>query len=1040
MKHLLLKLMLLLLLCPAVTYAQDRTITGTVTASEDNQPMPSVTVMVKETNVATQTDLDGKYSIKAPSGSTLVFSFVGYTTREIKLGSSLTVNVSLATDSRQLGEVVVTALGIEKKSKGLTYSTQKVSGDQLTVAKDANMMNSLTGKAAGVQVNRSSAGAGGAVKVTLRGSRSVNGNNDPLYVIDGMPMANYQPNQATTTFGDYNSGNRDGGDGIGNLNPDDIESLQVLKGASAAALYGAQAANGVIIITTKKGRSGMQKVDFSSGFTSETAVSLPELQTAYGQSSEGDINSWGAKTNSASVSPRDFFRNGSTFINSISVMGGTEKAQNYFSYANTSSSGIIPTNSLHKHNFTFRETARLFENKLSLDASVNFINQKVNNRATSGFYNNPFMAVYQYPRGLDINQYKNQYEQYDPTRQVNTQNWFVYEDNTSFSQNPYWILNRMPSNEKLNRALALLSVRWDISNKFNFQVRGSADRSNNAFEQKMYTGTSTTVAGGATDPADGRLTTGRYLYNNSTNTQLYGDVLLNFRSKLAADFDLTASLGSSITDTKIDIDNFDTYTSGLNQANLFTTANVLPGSITTKSNTHAQVQAVYGTAQLSYKDAIFLDLTGRNDWSSTLAFTDAADKGYFYPSAGVTFVLNQLFKMPSSVNLGKVRFSYAKVGNAFPVNVTNFLPTLQTQTGVYNPVVAVPDPDVSLKPEQSTTYEIGTEWRFLDDLLTIDLSAYKGNTINQLLQRPAPVNPYGAANYWINGGNLENKGFEAVIGVTPVKSENYNYTATLNFSLNRTKVIELPNEASRIDLTTAGNNNYISRLTVGGQYGDIYGYDFDRDENGNIKYDPSGLPAKNSEFVLLGNPNPRFMLGFNNSFRYKNINLNLLIDGRWGGKVMSLSQAQLDLFGTSQATADARNQGYVMLEGHKISEVKEFNEDGTVKNTYKGADAVAKYYQSVAGRAGVTSQYMYDATNVRLRELSLGYTFPSSMLNSKIVKSITLSVIGRNLFYISKDAPFDPEASMSTGNGLQGVDVFGLPATRSFGVNAKISF
>lgn len=1023
MKHLLLKLMLLLLLCPAVTYAQDRTITGTVTATEDNQPMPSVTVMVKETNVATQTDLDGKYSIKASQGSTLVFSFVGYTTREIKVSSSSTINVSLATDSRQLGEVVVTALGIEKKSKGLTYSTQKVGGDELTLAKDANMMNSLAGKAAGVQINRASSGAGGAVKVTLRGARSVNGGNDPLYVIDGVPMANYQPYQATTTFGDNNSGNRDGGDGIGNINPDDIESMQVLKGASAAALYGSQAANGVILITTKRGRAGVQKVDFSTGYTSESAVSLPDLQTTYGREGTA-LGSWGDKTSAVSVTPNDFFRNGSTFINSISVTGGSEKAQNYFSYANTHSGGIVPTNSLDKHNFNFRETARLFNNKLTLDANVNLISQKVKNRATTGFYNNPFMAVYMFPRGLDFNQYETSYERYDEIRKLNTQNWFVYEDNDTFSQNPYWILNRMPTSEKLNRTMGSLSVRWDINNMFNVQVRGNVDRTSNLFEQQMFTGTATVVAGGAADPnsAD-RLTSGRYVYNNSANTQLYGDVLVNFKSTLSKDVGLVASVGSSITDTRVDADNFDTYTSGLYKPNVFTLANINSGTLIGKQNTHKQLQAVYGTAQLSFKDAIFLDLTARNDWSSSLAYTDAADKGYFYPSAGVTFILNQLIKMPTSVDLGKLRLSYAKVGNDFPVNVTNFVPTLQSQGGIYAPIVAVPDPEVSLKPELSSSFEIGTEWRFLKDLFTFDFTAYKTNTTNQLLQTPAPVgNPYGAANYWINGGNIENKGFEAILGVTPIKNNDFSYTAAFNFSLSKNEVVELPEGAKTIDLTTSGNNSYISRLTVGRPYGDIWGKDFVRDGNGKIIFDQTtGLPSKSNDFTLLGNPTPKFLAGFNNSFRYKEFSLSFLIDGRFGGDVMSLSQTQLDLFGTSKETAEARDRGYVMVEGTKVTDVQ-------------------GYYNIVGGRAGVTSQYMYDATNVRLRELSFGYSFPPSIIGSKFVKSLTLSVTGRNLFYITKHAPFDPETSMSTGNGLQGVDVFGLPATRSFGVNAKVSF
>ncbi len=518
----------------------------------------------------------------------------------------------------------------------------------------------------------------------------------------------------------------------------------------------------------------------------------------------------------------------------------------------------------------------------------------------------------------------------------------------------------MPSEDKLNRGVASLNTRWDILSNLNLQIRGSVDRSQATFEQKMNASTATVVAG---------TSTGRYIYINSTSNQFYGDALLSFNKPVNTNLSFNGTLGTSITDNTVNTDNFDTGSAGLNFANIFTIGNMnSASSFLQQTPQRRQLQAVFGSAQLAIKDAIFIDLSGRNDWSSTLANTSMVSKGYFYPSAGLSVIASQLIDMPDAVNFAKVRFSYAKVGNDFSSFITNSYPVFQGNLTVA-PLNAAGKPLSSLKPELSTSMEIGTELKFLDNKLTLDFTAFKTNTTNQLLTIPT-VGVSLTPNWYINAGDIQNKGIEVVLGITPVKTATFSYAANLNYSLNLNKVITLGPDVDAgggIFLTNSDNNSYNYKVTAGRPYGDIYGVDFQRDAQGAIVI-VDGLPLKNSgAFTLLGNPAPNFIAGLNNNFKYKNVSFSFLVDGRFGGKVMSLTQATLDLNGTSQASADAHNAGFVMVEGNKITDV-------------------AKYYGIIGGRAGVSSQYMYDATAVRMREAVLGYIFPSSMIGGKIVK------------------------------------------------------
>lgn len=986
-------------------------ITGTVT-SADKEPMPGVTILVKGTNAGTITDLDGKYAIEVPSAaSVLVFSFIGYQTVEQKVGNQRVLSISMKEDIRAIDEVVVTALGIKKKEKSLTYSTQVVGGDELVRAKDPNMINSLAGKTAGVQINRSSAGLGGSVKMVIRGSRSVSGSNQPLYVIDGVPI-NSSANDATSTTigGNNDAGNRDGGDGISNLNPDDIESMNILKGPAAAALYGSSAANGVVVITTKKGKVGRTNVTFSSNTTWENAAyGIPEFQNSYG----GVTSSWGDPIKGSPDYTKDFFRTGVTTINSLALSAGSEGMQTYFSYANTYGKGIIENGSLNKHNFNFRETANFFNNRLQVDANVNLMFQDVKNRPSpGGFYLNPLVGLYKFPRGgvqggESFAYYRDHYQIMNAERNMYLQNWYTAP--TSFDQNPYWLTNRLPSDDKRYRTIANLSLSFKLNEYFTIQARGNADFVSDAYEMKMFAGTDTSIAG----------TNGRYITDESHDLSVYGDAMLTYQQKFK-NFSVNATLGASIKDETGKNIGFDSFGGGLYNPNIFSAGNIDHNNGSPSLNKyHEQEQAIFFAGQVGFKDWLFLDVTARNDWTSTLAYTKYLNKGFFYPSAGLTWVMNEALKMPSWIDLGKIRGAWSKVGNGLPRYRSHPLNGVG-RGGVISYNTTAPFDE--LKPEMTTSVETGTEWRFFGSRLEFDFTYYQTRTKNQLFSLSAPSGSKYTT-YYVNAGDIKNEGVEIVLGGTPVMTNDFRWKTSVNFALNRNKVIELAEGLGYFSFGGGGSNSYGMRLEVGGSFGDIYGRKFLRDDNGNYKYDEDGMPMPDkSDLKKIGNTSPDFNLGWQNTFTYKGFTLYFLIDGRFGGDVISLTQAELDKQGVSKVTGDARREGGVRFDGKTIEDV-------------------ARFYTIVGGRDGITENYIYNATNIRLRELSIGYTLPAKWFATlPVVKGADLSLIGRNLFFFKNDAPYDPDGTLSVGNSLQGVDVFGMPSTRSFGFNLKVNF
>ena len=1010
--------------------SEQQLLRGTIETPSDNytvrgrvidvygEPLIGATIREKGGANGTVTDIDGRFFLSVPDSAVLQVSFVGYKTLEVNVTGRTMLEIRLQEDAVMLDHVIVTALGIEKDEATLAYSAQKIKGEELNRVKEINMITALAGKAAGVQINKNSSGMGGSAKVSLRGIRSVSGDNQPLYVIDGVPMSNTSSEQAYSAIGGtVNAGNRDGGDGISNLNPEDVESISILKGAPAAALYGSMAANGVILITTKKGNSvGQRNINFSTGLTFEKAFSLPKMQDRYGVSDV--VDSWGEKENlTAHDNLNDFFRTGLTSMTSVSVSYGNETLQTYFSYANTTGKGIMDKNELKKHNINLRETATMFNKRLKLDGNVNVMKQTVENKPVSGgFYMNPLVGLYRFPRGENLSYYKDHFEAYDEERNLNVQNWHTFTED--FEQNPYWIVNRIQSKETRTRIILSLSANFKINDWLTIQARGNMDYWADKLRQKFYASTATALCGA----------NGRYIEMDYQETQMYGDVMAMFK-KTWGDFTLDAAIGGSINDRIRNSTRYDSKNASLKFANVFNIANIImnsSASIDQKIDEHRQLQSIFGTAQIGYKEKLFLDLTARNDWASTLAYTEHEKAGFAYPSVGLSILLDKWVKLPEWISFAKLRGAYSKVGNDIPVFVTNSASHISAG-GEIQANDAAPFKD--MEPEMTHAMEFGTEWRFFQHRLGINLTYYRTNTYNQFFKLPALAGDKYAFRY-VNAGNIQNQGWEVTLNGTPILTSDFTWKTSINFSTNKNKIVKLHDELKELVYgPTSFSSSYAMKLVKGGSIGDIYGKAFVRDAAGNIVYetegDYKGLPLVEGDgnTVKVGNANPVFMMGWDHTFSYKGFSLYFLLDWRYGGKVLSQTQAEMDLYGVSEITADARDRGYVMLEGQQIDNVKGF------------------YKNVVGGRAGVTEYYMYDATNLRLREVSLSYNFSKKWIQkTKVLKDVQLSFVARNLCFLYKKAPFDPDLVLSTGNDNQGIEVFGMPTTRSLGFTLKCEF
>ena len=996
-------------------------ISGSIT-DDKGQPLPGANIIVKGTTNGTRTDFNGHYSLvvsKFPL--TLVFSYIGFVSKELVLtGQSTTVDIIMTEDVSQLSEVVITALGIKRKEKALSYNVQKVSGNELLKNKDANFINALSGKVAGVNINSSSSGIGGSSKVVMRGTKGIAQSSNALYVIDGIPMFNIGGE------GSKEFGSRGYTEAIADINPEDIESISVLTGAAAAALYGSEAANGAIVINTKKGKAGTSSLTLTNNTELIKAFALPNFQNTYGT---GDLSSdiisfdksWGRKLNSfnyTGYSPkRDFIKTGISTTKSIALSTGNDKNQTYVSAGIIDSKGAIPNKGYNRFNFTFRNTTSFFNDKIKLNIGGSFIKQKDINMTNQGVYSNSLVTAYLFPRGDYWDNVK-LYERFDPTRKINIQHWPQAIDEY-VGQNPYWIAYRNIRENKKNRYLLTIGLNYDINEWLSITSRTKIDNTENTFERMLYASSNKTLTEGSDN--------GFYGVEELNGNQTYADVLVNYNNTFNNIHSLQANIGAIYSDFWKNIFSNEGAIRSDGIPNLFNVFQ-LDDDITKRSQSgyHDQTQSVLASFEYGYKGSYYLTLTGRNDWPSQLAGASSTKSSFFYPSIGVSFILSQIFNLPKQIEYAKLRSSYASVGLPFQRFLANPTYTWDNSNKVWQTKTHYPISN--LLPERTNSFEIGLSAKFFTNF-NLNVSYYSTETFNQTFDPKISVSS-GYSTLYVQTGNVKNSGVELSMGFNK-KWEDLIWDSGFTFSFNKNEILELVENYThpvtkaiinkdRLDIGGLSNARFI--LKKGGSLGDLYSIaDLNRDSNDNIYVNPNGEITANYNIddIKLGSVFPKVNMAFRNGITYKNFNVGFLISARLGGIVYSATQAILDRYGVSKASADARNNGGIVINGGDIIDAQ-------------------KWYTVIGGQSGIPQFYTYSATNVRLQEASIGYTIPKEKLYS--LADVSFSVVGRNVLMIYNKAPYDPESVASTGNYYQGIDYFMMPSLKSLGFNIRIEF
>ena len=977
----------------------DVKVTGTI-VDNTGEPVIGATVRIKDTQNGTTTDLDGKFELTAHKGATLVISYIGMNTEEVKVTGNAPLTVTLKAEAHQIEEVVVTALGIKRSEKALSYNVQKVGGESLTTVKNPNFMNSLSGKVAGVNINASSAGMGGAARVVMRGPKSLERGNQALYVIDGVPVNN--TSQGEIQGGAFSS--QPGSEGIADVNPEDIESISVLSGPAAAALYGSAAAQGVIMITTKKGKEGKVSVTVSNSTQFANPFVMPEFQNSY-INRAGEVKSWGPKTPSAygNYDPKDFFNTGTNVQNNVSLTAGTDKNQTYISFGTTNAKGILPNNKYDRYNFTFRNTTSFLQDRMTLDFNFNYIKEHDINLIAQGQYRNPLPAAYIFPRGESFDAIRT-FEIYDVTRGIYVQNWNFGDALTM--QNPYWMAKRMNRSNNRSRYMISSSLKYKIFDWMDIVGRLRWDDAGTKQEDKIYASSAHIYA---------HSDYGFYGYDKVNDRSIYGDLMFNI-NKTLDDFSVSANIGGSFSRTKYNVTGFQ---GGLKApSNLFTPNAIDYGTPTNDNrpifadNAH-KINSLFANVELGWRSMLFMTVTGRNDWDSALDNTD--NVSFFYPSVGMSAVISQMAALPSWISYMKVRGSWASVGSAISPNITTpWRYYYNPKSGTYS-TVTYKFPK-NFRPERTNSWEAGLTTRFFKNALTLDVTLYQSNTRNQTMLRPITAGEGYTAEY-IQTGNVRNRGIELSLGYNHTWGD-FAWSSSFTYSANRNKIVELLEDENEV-IDKGGLNGASIILKKGGTMGDVYmKSDFKRDAEGNI-----AIKDGNVSQVNLANPSyrgsvlPKGNIGFSNDFSWKGFNFGFVVTARFGGIVMSQTQALLDSYGVSKASADARDNGGVAVN--------------------QGLVSAEKYYSVVGGDNPIWSEYIYSATNARVQEAHLGYTFPRQMLGGM---ELSLGLTANNLFMIYNKAPFDPESTASTGTYFQGFDYFMQPSLRTLGFNVKLKF
>lgn len=991
-----------------VMQQQARTISGNVKDGFGDL-IPGVSVFVKGTAIGTVTDIDGNFSLTVPDESAiLVFSFIGMKTQELPLGTQSIFEVVLEDDAIGLNEIVVTALGIKKEERAVSYNVQTIASNDF-LSLDPSFMNSLSGKLAGVHINPSSAGIGGETKVVMRGNKSISGGNNVLYVVDGIPMPDLSLTEPGKNYTMY-EGSKISGGGISNLNPEDFESISVLTGPSAAALYGSTAANGVIMITTKNGTE-QTSVTYSTNTSFSSPFWLPEFQNSYG-AKDGAYSSWGSKLSApSSWEPKDFFQTGYNTTHNLGLSTGNEKSKTYLSAGFVEARGLIKNNEFGRKNFSANNTTSFLDDKMQLSLSGMYINVDEQNMLAGGQYYNPLIPIYLKSPSDDINKYA-VYERYDATRNFPVQYW-PWGSQSLQMQNPYWTINRDMFNTQKDRFIFTSSLNYDVLEWLSVSGRARIDYNTSTLEQKNNASTLGLFAG----------VNGRYYWEQYMTRQNYGDIMLNIDKYFLDDkLSLTAVIGASVQDLK--------YRSSLiggdllGVPNLFTFANMDISKSFVKNSVNDQTQAIFATAQLGWKRMVYLDLTARNDWSS--AIVNAKDESILYPSAGLSAIITDVFNIDSKVlSFSKVRVSYAEVGNS-PMRYLT-IPTYTVSSGTPQTLTYLAPDD--FEPERTKSWEFGVDTRLWGNTLILGGTYYTSRTFNQVFEADLPGSSTKNMIY-INAGRVDNNGFELSAELN-MNISKIKWTSNLIYSRNKNKIVKLVDnyklstgEVININSLDMGGTTGVKMLVKeGGKIGDLYVNTLKTDEHGYIWVSPTSnsVSADKNNFIYAGNSNPSYMMSWGNNFNWKGISFAFMVNARVGGVGVSLTQATMDFFGVSEASADARDNGGVLVNGVRIP--------------------AESYYQVTGGNGvdAVGASYVYSMTNVRLSEVSLGYDVPINKWVSWL-KEMNVSIVGNNLLMLYCKAPFDPELVAGTGTYSSGVDYFQLPSTRNVGFSAKFKF
>jgi TonB-linked SusC/RagA family outer membrane protein len=1012
--------LLCILSCGTLVAIAQKRVSGTVTDVADGEPIIGANVVEKGTTNGIVTDPDGKFSLTVSDNATLAISYIGYTSREITVGNQSVLSITLEEDSKALEEVVVTALGIKRAKKALGYSTQELSADALLESRTPSVANALIGKVAGAQITESGMGITGSTRIVIRGASSLSGKNQPLWVVDGIPIDDSSP--AVTALANDWTADPDRAGMASQLNLDDVESISILKGPSASALYGIRAGNGVVLVTTKKGVSGRWTVSWNSNYTSDRISSLPEMQNKYGQGTGGlyDVNfegSWGPEMDGRSVTnfrgetssfvphpdrEKQFYQPGHGFTNTVSLSGGNDIANVRISLNDSRNTAIVPENELSRESIDLHGSLKLWK-RLSVSAKANYITETNKNLPSTGQYStmNQLMLM---ARSVS-------YEELTPSR-VNGQHINWVPDN-AFYINPRFAPEWNTSSQRTDRLLGYISADLEISKTLSVSAKSGLDYYGIHYRSKSY----------PWEPTGSRNFTvkqGFVLENNS-------DVLLKYNQRFGK-FDVGVNAGASrMYQNQYTLSTEAPYQKG---ESFFSIAN--GSSLTVKETAlEKSTNSVYGMANFAYDDYLYLDLTARNDWASTLPKDNWS---FFYPSVSLGYVFSDMMDkmgstLPDWVTFMKLRGSWAQVGHDTDPYKLAALYTVSSRGPNGVPYATTPTeiPLSGLKPEMTTSVEVGADLRFFNNRLGLDVTYYDAKTKNQILSVSVGM-ASGAEKKTINAGEVENKGIEIMLNAIPIKTKDFTWDVTVNYARNRNQVNEL---VDGLPFWQLGESQMVRLRAVPGEpFGDIYCRKLKRNDAGQLIVTDQGLPIVNSDYEKVGNINPDWYGSISNAFSYKSFTLRALIDGKIGGDVVSMTESVLNFAGNGARTLDRSN---IVVDG--------VTESGQKNTTEISAQTYWTLVSGGWGRSGIADEYLYDASFIKMREISLTYRFPQKWMAPLHVSNLSLALQGRNLFYILRHTPgTNPEATYGRSDAVQGWELSTLPETRSFGLNLNLTF